>query len=616
MIQRLLKLLRLFRPADWARFGLIVVMMLGAALLELVGLGAVPLFVAAAVDPALARRNATAAAVLDAIGADSPPQILLWGSALLLMFFLCRTLYLVACYYIQDRIVRNREVELSCRLLEAYLRAPYAYHLCHNSTLMLRTILHEINFVFTDVLSPLLNVLRQGVVILTVVTVVLWREPAAGLLTFTCLGVGGLGFLLTLNSRLKRRGTEEHEERTRQYKIVAESLAVLKEARVLGRTGYFAQQFRGAAERLARTLRFADTARRSTWPAMELIVVAILLLAAAFLVGSGRPLQSLMPVLALFTVALARLKGCAAEFVGGLSQIRYRLASVDAVYGDLAELHALAPLPPLPIRPAHTAEAPRLQTAIELRQVSHRYAPDRAPAVRDVSLRIERGASVAFVGPTGSGKTTLVDLIIGLLEPQAGTVLVDGQDIRANLDAWQRHLGYIPQAIVLLDDTVARNVALGLPDDQIDLHALQAAITAAQLQDTIASLPQGVNTVIGERGVRLSGGQRQRIGIARALYHHPDVLIMDEGTSALDSSTEQAVIGAIDALKGERTLIMIAHRISTVRGCDALFFLRDGAIAARGTYNDLLAACPEFAAMAAPVAHREAALPTGTQNDA
>jgi ATP-binding cassette subfamily C protein len=596
MIQRLRKLFRLFRPADWVRFSLIVVMMLGAALLELVGLGAVPLFMAAAVDPALARRNPTAAAVLDALGAESPTSVLLWGSALVLAFFLCRTLYLVASYYIQDRIVRNREVELSCRLLDAYLHAPYTYHLSHNSAQMLRTILHEVNFVFADVLGPLLNVLRQGVVILTVVAVVLWREPLAGSLTFTCLGIGGLGFLLTLNTRLKRRGAEEHEERTRQYKLVSESLAVLKEARVLGCTGHFARQFHRAAERLAQTLRFADTTRRSTWPAMELIVVAVLLLAAAFLVGSGRPLQALMPVLALFAVALARLKGCAAEFVAGLAQIRYRLASVDAVYGDLEELQALAPRPNLPAPPP---AARRMQTAIELRQVSHRYAADREPAVRDVSLRIERGASVAFVGPTGSGKTTLVDLIIGLLEPQAGTVLVDGQDIRTDLEAWQRHLGYIPQAIVLLDDTVARNVALGIPDEQIDPQALQAAIAAAQLQDTVAALPQGTNTVIGERGVRLSGGQRQRIGIARALYHNPGVIIMDEGTSALDSGTEQAVIEAIEALKGERTLIMIAHRLSTVRTCDTLYYLREGAITARGTYADLLATCPEFAAMAA-----------------
>jgi ATP-binding cassette, subfamily B, bacterial PglK len=587
MMHRLYKLIRLFRPADWLRFGLIVAMMLGAAVLELVGLGAVPLFVAAAIDPALARRSSVAAAVLDALHADTPVRILAWGSGILLAFFLCRTLYLVVSYYIQDRIVRNREVELSCRLFEAYLRAPYAYHLSRNSTQVLQTILHEIDFVIADVLNPLLNVLRHGVVMLTVVAVVLWREPLIGLLTFTCLGVCGLGFLLTVNARLKRCGSEEHEVRTRQYKVVSESLAVFKEARVLGRTGLFAQQFHRGAERLARVVQFSDTARRSTWPAMELIVVAVLLLAAALMIGGGRPLEGLMPVLALFTVALARLKGCAAEFVAGLTQIRYRVVAVDAVYDDLLALQALAApgaaVPP----PGPVAASPRMQTGIELRGVSFRYAPDRLPAVRDVSLRIVRGSSVGFVGPTGSGKTTLVDLIIGLFEPQEGAILVDGRDIRANLGGWQRHLGYIPQSIVLLDDTVARNIALGLPDEQIDPQALRAAIAAAQLQETVAGLPQGVDTVIGEHGAGLSGGQRQRIGIARALYHNPDVLIMDEGTSALDTGTEQAVIAAIGALKGERTVIMIAHRLSTVSACDVIYCVADGRITASGSYTDL-----------------------------
>jgi ATP-binding cassette subfamily C protein len=598
MLQRLRKLFRLFRAADWLRFSLIVVMMLGAALLELVGLGAVPLFVAAAIDPTLVRHNARAAAILDAIGADRPAEILLWGSALLLLFFLCRTLYLVASYYIQDRIVRNREVELSCRLFRAYLHAPYTFHLGSHSMGLLRVVVHEVPLVFSNVLNPLLNVLRQGVVIVTVVTVVLWREPQTGLVTFACLGLCGLGFLLAINLRLRRFGADEQELRASQHKMVGETLSVLKEAAVLRRQPFFAQRFRAQCESLARLMRLADTARRSTWPAMELIVVASLLLAAVRMVETGRPMESLMPVLALFTVALARLKGCAAEFIAGLTQVRYHLVSVDAVYDDLERLGALRLSGPEKLSPEPEVQGLGFHEAIQLCSVSFRYAGDRPPALNDISLRIPRGACVAFVGPTGSGKTTLVDVIIGLLEPQQGAVLVDGENIRRDLAGWQRRLGYIPQSIVLLDDTVARNVALGLPDEQIDPQALNAALTAAQLQDTVAALPQGINTVIGERGVRLSGGQRQRLGIARALYHNPDVLIMDEGTSALDSATERAVVEAVDALKGQRTIIMIAHRLSTVQACDRLFFVSQGRLVAQGTLDELLATCPELSAMA------------------
>lgn len=599
MMQRLLKLLRLFQPSDWLRFGLIVVMMLGAAALELVGLGAVPLFVAAAVDPALVRQNSTVAAVFDALGADTPAAVLTWCSGALLAFFLCRTLYLVASYAIQDRIIRSREVELSCRLFGAYLGAPYRYHLERNSADMVRALVQEIPFVISDVLGPLMNVLRQGVVIVAVVTVVLWREPLAGLLTFTALGLVGLGFVLLLNASMRRRGAAEQTLRGAQYRQGLESFSVLKEARVLGRTPFFVRRYRACVEQLAQAQRFSDTARRSTWPAMELIVVAALLLAAVSMIRQGRPVQSLMPVLALFTVALARLKGSAAEFIAGIAQIRYRLVAVDTVYGDLLALQALPPAR-LPSAGETTREPVRaLTSGIELQRVTFRYADDRRPAVHDVSLRIPKGASVAFVGATGSGKSTLADLIIGLLPPQEGAILADQQDIRSDTETWQRHIGYIPQAIVLLDDTIARNIALGLPDEQIDAHALQQAIAAAQLTETVAELPQGLHTVIGERGVRLSGGQRQRVGIARALYTNPDVLVMDEGTSALDSTTERAVVSAVDALKGERTIIMIAHRLSTVRTCDRLFYLSQGTLQAEGTFAELLSSCPEFAAMAA-----------------
>ncbi len=298
-----------------------------------------------------------------------------------------------------------------------------------------------------------------------------------------------------------------------------------------------------------------------------------------------------------------------ASFVAGLGQIRYRLSAVDAVHDELQALQAAAPAPatpaaaPSPAPPAGLA----FQHGIELRQVAFRYAADRPRAVDGVSLRIPRGASVAFVGPTGSGKTTLVDLVIGLLEPQEGAVLVDGQDIRRDPAAWGRHIGYVPQSIVLLDDTVARNIALGVPDDQIDLGDLHRAIAAAQLEDTIKALPNGVETLIGDHGARLSGGQRQRVGIARALYHNPDVLIMDEGTSALDTGTEQAVIDAVEALKGQRTIIMIAHRLSTVRACDRIHCIVDGQLAASGTYDELMISYPRFAQLAGAASDRHAA---------
>jgi ATP-binding cassette subfamily C protein len=600
MMLRLGKLLRLFRPADWLRFAVILAMMLGAAAVEMVGLGAVPLLVVIAADPVRARQHRFVQVALDRFGLDRSGEILLAGGLALIGFFLCRTLYLVLSYYIQDRICRNREVELSTRLFQAYLNAPYTYHLTHNSVLMLRTATQQVQYVITEVLNPLLNVTRQGLVMAAVVAMVVWQEPLVGAVTLACLSLAGLGFLAAVNRRMRDCGILEQELRGQQYRHVSEALSVVKELRLLGRLGHVRNRHHAIAEAVSRPVRFADTARRSTWPAMELIVVSVLMLAAVAVVRGERPLGELMPVLALFSMALARLKGSAAEFVAGITQMRYHLASVDAVWHDLQELEQRA-APAASAPAAGVARVLPFEEGITLDHVTFAYSPDRSPAIRDVSLHIRRSSSVAFVGPTGSGKTTLVDLIIGLLTPQAGSVLVDGRDLRGDTDVWQRRIGYIPQAITLIDDTLARNIAIGLPDDQIDPQCLAQAITAAQLRDTVDSLPQGLQTVIGERGVRLSGGQRQRIGIARALYANPDVLVMDEGTSALDTGTEQAVIEAVAALKGQRTIIMIAHRLSTVRDCDTLFFLQEGALTARGKHAELLAACPEFAAMAAAV---------------
>ncbi|MBN2450478.1 MAG: ABC transporter ATP-binding protein [Lentisphaeria bacterium] len=594
---RLRKLLLLFGPSDWFRFGLIVLLMLGGAVLELIGLGAVPAFVAVVGRPDLVDRYPTLEQRLRAFGIDSAADLITWGSALLILLFFLRTFYMVVSYYIQDRVVRNRQVELSHRLFDAYLRAPYTYHLTHNSAYLLRNATGEVERVAAEVLSPLLVVLRQGIVMTAIVALVLWTDPSIGLFTLVFLGLGGLSFLHVVSKRMSDYGTQEHRARGAQYQAVNEALSVLREIRILGREDAFLAVHHGHAEQVARPQQYRDTVRRSTWPVLELIVVAGLLIAAVAMIRTQGDLHALMPTLALFTVALARLKGCATEFVSSLTQVRYGLVSVDAVYDDLMllERHGRQ------ARETASRSVParlRFQDAIVLDGVSFRYGDDLPDVVRGVSLRIPRGSSVAFVGPTGSGKSTLADIAAGLLVPRQGRVLVDGQDIARDLRAWQSRIGYIPQAVAILDATLTANVALGIPEDEVDGRALSEALRAAQLEDTVAALPDGLHTHLGERGTRLSGGQRQRVAIARALYHNPDVLIMDEGTSALDTATERAVVDAVERLKGERTLIMIAHRLTTVMRCDCIFLVHHGQVVAQGTYGELLASSPEFAGLA------------------
>ena len=243
-------------------------------------------------------------------------------------------------------------------------------------------------------------------------------------------------------------------------------------------------------------------------------------------------------------------------------------------------------------------EEDRFSESLSIKNISYSYPDQDEPVLNNISLTINPGDSVAFVGSTGSGKTTLINILLGLLVPQEGKVEVDGKNLFDNLDWWRRQIGYIPQHIFLTDDTVRANIALGIDNGKIDDEKISSAVKAAQLEEYIESLDEGLNTMVGERGVKISGGQRQRIGLARALYHNPSILLMDEATSALDNKTESLLMDALEELHGERTLIMIAHRLSTVKSCDKLFFLKQGVVSARGTFDEVANASEDFREMA------------------
>ncbi|MEX0929736.1 MAG: ATP-binding cassette domain-containing protein, partial [Balneolales bacterium] len=319
-------------------------------------------------------------------------------------------------------------------------------------------------------------------------------------------------------------------------------------------------------------------------------------LIALILVLQGRAVQSIIPILTLFAVAVVRLMPAFRDVVGNYTNIRFNIFAVDPVFDDLKELerersaiHLNGTRKPSPLT---------LKNSIKIEDLHYKYPNSEAQALNGIDLEIPKGSAIAFVGASGAGKTTIVDVLLGLLPPTRGVIKVDGRDIRTNLRAWQSNIGYIPQFIYLSDDTIKRNIAFGLEDDEIEDYKLDNAIKAAQLDRLVQNLPKGYNSVIGERGIMLSGGQRQRIGIARALYHNPEVLVMDEATSALDNVTEKYIIQALEKLRGDRTMIMIAHRLTTVRNCDVLYFMKDGVIEASGSHAELLERSSDFKLMA------------------
>jgi ATP-binding cassette subfamily C protein len=447
------------------------------------------------------------------------------------------------------------------------------------------------------VLMPLLRVLTQGIVIVLVVAMLVIIQPVASLVMILVLGFAGGGFILKLQHKVREYGRIAVDERQISNKCLQQGVEGIKEARVLGCEKFFVDAFGRSARNAARSERYQQVIERIIAPVLEAVgVLTMLILALVLVWGFDQTVKSAIPMLALFAVALARLRGVVSEIANKFTKLRYSLLSVEPVYEDLQYLKELE----TDRRLSSAAEPPslHLEKKLSIDNVTFSYEQAEEPALIDVSLSFSQGASVAFVGPTGAGKTTMVDLILGLLEPTEGRITVDGTDIRENLRGWQKNIGYIPQFIYLLDDTIRHNVALGVPDEEIDPDALQRAISAAQLDDMVERLSSGVETYVGERGIRLSGGQRQRIGIARAIYRNPDVLVMDEATSNLDSATERAIVESVNELKGDRTVIMIAHRLTTVQDCDTLFFLKEGRLEAQGTYDELLESCPAFREMA------------------
>jgi ABC-type multidrug transport system fused ATPase/permease subunit len=336
---------------------------------------------------------------------------------------------------------------------------------------------------------------------------------------------------------------------------------------------------------------------------MQSMSIGFAIALVVIMLATAESLVTILPLLAIYAFAVQRMTPNLQAVFQGVAQIRYMGHTVDALHRDMTEM------PPPPTLPDHKAmrrasEVLPFKEKIEIQALSFGYPSSREPVLRELSLTIEKNTTVGFVGTTGCGKTTLVDVIMGLLEPTAGAVVTDGNIVNPSapsqsVEPWQRNFGYVPQQIYLSDDTVSANIAFGIPEVMRDERAIEDAARVANLHEFVTTeMPRGYETVVGERGIRLSGGQRQRVGIARALYHDPDILVMDEATSALDSVTEEAVMDAIHNLMHTKTIIIIAHRITTVRECDMICLMEQGRIVAQGSYDELLGTSERFRAMA------------------
>jgi ATP-binding cassette, subfamily B, bacterial PglK len=580
MLDALRRCLGLLGPGHAGRWVVVVVLAVIASALEV--LGALLVF-------ALLARITTDASGFDLplVGdmrvvlpdADERTLLLVVGAGLA-AFFAFRAVVIVGQAYVQYRVAENAGARLATRLLQGYLAMPYSFHLKRNSAELVRNSYDTVQQFSREALVPAVKLVSQVAMVVGMVLLLLLTNPLATVSAVAALGPLTWVLLRVVHPRVKVFGGHAQAMSRTSLQTLQESLAGWRDITILGRRREFVEAFRRDRRNLARARYLRATAKELPRVVLEtgLVLFILAFLGASVLLGDGA--LNALPVLGLFGYAALRLQPSLNEIMVALNSLKFVGPGIDLLHADLQLFEQAGE--------DDEADAPHhLHAELRLHGVDARYPEAHENALSGVDLTIRAGEFIGIVGPTGGGKSTLVDLMLGFLPPARGTVSVDGVDVHEDLAAWHAGIGVVHQSVFLADATLRRNVALGVPDAEIDETRVREALSLAQLDAFVAALPQGLETTVGEDGVRLSGGQRQRLAIARALYRRPSTLFFDEGTSALDRSTEAQLMGALEALRGQRTIIAVAHRLSTVEACDRVVLVEGGRIVDVAPFREL-----------------------------
>lgn len=608
------KILSLLTPRERRRGCLLLCMILIMAVLDTVGVASIMPFMSVLGNPGVVETNRWLNMAYSRLGFSDPKTFLFFLGAVVLTALVVSIAFKALTQWALLRFTHMRNYSLSCRLFQGYLGRPYTWFLNRHSADLGKSVLSEVQQVIVNVFTPAMQLLAHGTVALFLITLLIVVDPFLALVVALILCGAYFLVYMTIRRYLSRIGTDRVAANQERFQVAQEALGGIKEVKIFGREASFFSRFTGPARRFSRHQANSQIAAQMPRYILEMVAFGGILMIALYLFRSHDHFNRVLPLLAVYAFAGYRLMPALQNVYQQLSKLRFGLPALDALYKDNLELQGNEPLSKGPL-PAPLA--PR--TAITLKDIYFTYPGAHAPVLKALDLHIPARSTVGLVGATGSGKTTTVDLILGLLIPQSGQLLVDEKPIVHNpaqrsatrynqqstinnqqsIRSWQRALGYVPQFIYLADDTVAANIGFGIPPGDIDMDAVIRAAKIAELHDFVTGdLQKGYKTLVGERGVRLSGGQRQRIGIARALYHDPDVLIFDEATSSLDNLTEKAVMKAVHNLGKAKTIILIAHRLTTVKDCDLIYLLEHGKLKAKGTYEELMEQDAGFRKMA------------------
>ncbi len=577
------KLLMLFNKKEKKRLLVLFFMMIVAAIFETIGIGMIVPVVGVLTNPGIIKDQAALSYLFNLFNFQSTSAFIVFTVVVLLAVFVLKNLYLLFFNYAQIRVILNQQVKLSRRLFKEYLTKPYTFHLQRNTAELLRNVNSEVSRVFNGIIISGFQLFTELLVTTFILLLLLVTAPIATITASILLGGSVFLFFRFFRKKISYMGAEQQKLSSSMIKWVNQGLGASKEVKVSGREDFFINAYTNKSQISANNNRYMSILNQVPRIFIETLLVAIILITMLIIVFQDMNTTNLVSTMALFAMAAFRLMPSITRIVALITTIRYSQPALTIVYKDLFLNKEQAISANINSNNEIVKKDRSDRTfidSIQLSDVSFRYPNQKEFSVKDVSLTIPIGHSVAFIGESGAGKTTLVDIILGLFRPEKGSIYVDDKNLFDQKALWQQKIGYIPQSIFLSDDSIRANVAFGIEADEIDDDEVWRALDQAQLKEFVEGLPKKLEASVGERGVRLSGGQRQRIGIARALYHNPEILFMDEATSALDNETEKEIMKAIDGLKGEKTLIIIAHRLTTIENCDIVFRLNKGRLAA------------------------------------
>lgn len=514
------------------------------------------------------------------ITGPSNQAVLLFLTFSLMAVYVLKNAYGMFLTNLRIKFVGNANIAMGTKMISCYMHKPYTFHLQRNTAEIVRNIRGDVSGAFS-VISSIFSLIADALITIALTVYLFAVDTSLTMSVVIALIICSVLYFAIVRKKIRSAGQESRKISAKMYKAIHQSMGGIKEVKIMGREEYFEDVYNVAGTESVRLSRRYTILASIPSRLIETLCICAILAVISYKIIAGENLSAIVPSLSAFAVAAIRLIPRANSINSTINSITFNLPSLEALYDDLTEFDREEEERQREIeekKQQHRTVEIGEERNIFVKNITYTYPNKNEPVLKDISVHVKAGESVGIVGVTGAGKTTLVDIILGLLKPQEGSVCYGALDIYEDYGEWQRHIGYIPQTIYMVDDTIRNNIALGIDEDQIDEEAVWRALENAQLADFVRSLEEGLDTVIGERGIRISGGQRQRIGIARALYSDPEILFFDEATSSLDNETEKAVMQSINALGKQKTMIIVAHRLTTLSGCDRIYKVEDGKV--------------------------------------